>query len=215
MKLSLDDLSQALNWRAAIKKYDKTKSVSREQLNLILEAGRMAPSSSGLEPWKFIIVENPETRAKLQAAAYDQAQVVDATYFLVLAAEIDRQKVLEAAIARVAKSQNLKLDDPSIDGYKNLIHNSTANMNQAKFTEFAKQQVFIALGFMLEAAALAGIDANPMGGFDSEKFDEILNLKSRGLTSAVIMGIGVRDESDGYAKRPKFRKEMSEVVERV
>lgn len=215
MKLSLDDLSQALNWRAAIKKYDKTKSVSNEQLNLILEAGRMAPSSSGLEPWKFIIVENPETRAKLQAAAYGQAQVMDATYFLVLAAEIDRQKVLKAAIARVAKSQNLKLDDPSIDGYKNLVHNSTANMNQAEFTEFAKQQVFIALGFMLEAAALAGIDANPMGGFDSEKFDEILNLKSQSLTSTVIMGIGVRDESDSYTKRPKFRKEMSEVVERV
>lgn len=215
MKLSLDDLNRALNWRAAIKKYDTTKSVSKEQLNLILEAGRMAPSSSGLEPWKFIIVENPETRAKLQAAAYGQAQAMDATYFLVLAAEIDRQKVLKAAIARVAKSQNLKLDDPSIDGYKNLVHNSTANMNQAEFTEFARQQVFIALGFMLEAAALAGIDANPMGGFDSEKFDAILNLKSQNLTSTVIMGIGVRDESDGYTKRPKFRKEMSEVVERV
>lgn len=213
MKLSLDDLSQALNWRAAIKKYDTSKKASKKDLNLILEAGRMAPSSSGLEPWKFIIVENLGTRAKLQAAAYGQAQVMDATYFLVLAAEIDRQKVLEAAIARVAKSQNLKLDDPSIDGYKNLVNNSTANMNQAKFTEFAKQQVFIALGFMLEAAALAGIDVNPMGGFDSEKFDEILNLKSRGLTSTVIMGIGVRDESDGYTKRPKFRKEMSEVVD--
>ena len=176
MKLSLDDLNQALNWRAAIKKYDKTKSVSKEQLNLILEAGRMAPSSVGLEPWKFIIVEDPETRAKLQDAAYGQAQVTD---------------------------------------YKGLVNGATSWMDQQTFTNYAKQQVFIALGFMLEAAALAGIDANPMGGFDSEKFDAILNLKSQNLTSTVIMGIGVRDESDGYTKRPKFRKEMSEVVERV
>ena len=216
MKLSLDDLNQALNWRAAIKKYDRTKSVSKEQLNLILEAGRMAPSSVGLEPWKFIIVEDPETRAKLQDAAYGQAQVTDASYFLVLAAETNQKKVVEAAYTRVAKSAGISnINDPALDGYKGLVHGATSWMDQPTFTNFAKQQVFIALGFMLEAAALAGIDANPMGGFDSEKFDTILNLKSQNLTSTVIMGIGVRDESDGYTKRPKFRKEMSEVVERV
>jgi nitroreductase/dihydropteridine reductase len=215
MSLSLENLQEALNWRAAIKKYDKTKSVSEAQLNLILEAGRMAPSSVGLEPWKFIIIEDPETRAKLQAAAYGQTQVVDASYFVVLVAETNKNEVLESAIARVAKSAGLSADDSSLDGYRGLIQGTTSWMDPIAFANYAKQQVFIALGFMLEAAALAGIDANPMGGFDSEKFDEILNLKSRNLTSTVIMGVGVRDESDGYTKMPKFRKEMSEVVERV
>ena len=208
-------IKSALNWRAAIKKYDTTKKVSEDQLNLILDAGRMAPSSSGLEPWRFIVVENRETRLKLKDAAYGQPQVTDATYFVVLVAETNRDKVLEAAVARVAKSQDLEIDDPALDGYKGLINGSTAQMDQAGFTEFAKQQVFIALGFMLETAALIGVDANPMGGFDHDKFDEILNLSEQGLTSTVIMGVGIRDESDGYLKMPKFRKSFEEAVERV
>lgn len=215
MKISTEELQEALNWRAAIKKYDTTKVASEADLNLILEAGRMAPSSNGLEPWKFLIIEDTKVREQLRSAAHGQPQVTEASYFIVLAAETDKQKVANAAFARVAKSQNLSVDDQSLNGYKASINGMLAGMDKEAFTAFAKNQVFIALGFMLATAALAGIDANPMGGFDSEKFDAILNLKSQNLTSTVIMGIGVRDESDGYTKRPKFRKEMSEVVERV
>lgn len=215
MKLNITDLQKALNWRAAIKKYDTSKRVGKEELNLVLEAGRMAPSSQSLEPWKFIVVKDKETRLKLKDAAYGQPQVTEATYFIVLAAETDKLKVAESAFERVAKSQNISVDDSSLDGYKASINGMLAGMDEDTFKAFTKNQVFIALGFMLEAAALAGIDANPMGGFDSTKFDQILNLKEQNLTSTVIMGIGVRDESDHYLKRPKFRKSLDEVVGRV
>lgn len=215
MKLSSTDLTQALNWRAAIKKYDTTKFVSEDDLNLILEAGRMAPSSNGLEPWKFIVVKDEQARLKLREAAYGQPQVTEATFFLVLAAQIDKDEVAQGTFERVARSQNLKSDDPAIDGYKTSVNGMLSGMDQQVFTAFAKQQVFIALGFMLEAAALAHIDANPMGGFDAQKFDEILNLSQQNLTSTVIMGIGVRDEADGYLQGSKFRKSMGEVVETV
>jgi nitroreductase/dihydropteridine reductase len=215
MQLNLNQIEEALNWRAAIKKYDTSKAATDSDLNLILEAGRMAPSSNGLEPWKFIVVRDEQTRLKLREAAYGQPQVTDATFFLVLAAETDKDAVAQAAFERVAKSQNLKSDDPSLDGFKGMVNGAIGGMDQARFVEFAKQQVFIALGFMLEAAALARIDANPMGGFDHEKFDEILNLKDQNLTSAVIMGIGVRDESDGYLQRPKFRNNLDAIVDYI
>lgn len=214
MKINAKELQQALNWRAAIKKYDTTKAASEDDLNLILDAGRMAPSSNGLEPWKFLIIENTEVRQQLRSATYGQPQVTEATYFIVLAAETDKAKVADAALARVAKSQNLSLDDQSLDGYKASINGMLAGMDNEAFTAFAKNQVFIALGFMLATAALAGIDANPMGGFDSTQFDQILSLSDQNLTSTVIMGVGVRDQADGYLKRPKFRKSLDEVIGR-
>ena len=111
--------------------------------------------------------------------------------------------------------QNLSLDDQSLDGYKASINGMLAGMDSEAFTVFAKNQVFIAFGFMLAAAALAGIDTNPMGGFDPTQFDQILSLSDQNLTSTVIMGVGVRDQADGYLKRPKFRKSLDEVVGRV
>ncbi|HMS32028.1 MAG TPA: NAD(P)H-dependent oxidoreductase [Candidatus Saccharibacteria bacterium] len=215
MKISTEELQEALNWRAAIKKYDTTKVASEADLNLILEAGRMAPSSNGLEPWKFLIIEDTKVREQLRSAAHGQPQVTEASYFIVLAAETDKQKVANAAFARVAKSQNLSVDDQSLNGYKASINGMLAGMDKEAFTAFAKNQVFIALGFMLATAALAGIDANPMGGFDSSQFNKILNLSEQSLTSTVVMGIGVRDQADGYLKRPKFRKSLDEVVGRV
>ncbi len=215
MKISTEELQEALNWRAAIKKYDTTKVASEADLNLILEAGRMAPSSNGLEPWKFLIIEDAKVREQLRLAANGQPQVTEASYFIVLAAETDKTKVAERAFARVAKSQNLSLDDQSLDGYKASINGMLAGMDSEAFTAFAKNQVFIALGFMLATAALAGIDANPMGGFDSAQFNKILSLSDQNLTSTVIMGVGVRDQADGYLKRLKFRKSLDEVVGRV
>lgn len=141
---------------------------------------------------------------------------MDSSYFLVLTAETNHKKVVEAAYTRVAKSAGVSsIEDPALDGYKGLVNRATSWMDQQTLLIMLSSR-FLSLSVLCsEATALAGIDANPMGGFDSEKFDAILNLKSQNLTSTVIMGIGVRDESDGYTKRPKFRKEMSEVVERV
>jgi nitroreductase/dihydropteridine reductase len=205
-------LNEKLNWRYATKKMDPSKKVPQEKLDRILEAVRLAPTSSGLQPFEVIVVTNPEVRAKLKEAGFGQGQITDGTALLVFAAwdnytEARIDGVLELTEAvRGAKSDTLT-------GYFDRLKGMYLPRDEQTNFEHAARQAYIGLGLALTAAAFEEVDATPMEGFDPEKFDEILGLRARGLKSVAILPVGYRAEEGDWLKgAKKVRRPMDEFV---
>ncbi len=205
------NVMDALNWRYATKSFDPAKKVSQTDFEKLLEALRLAPSSFGLQPWKFIVVENPEVRAKLEAQSFGQKPVTEASHYIVLAVD---KNVNEETIARfVAKMAADKGIDPAmLDEYKAMMTGFVSRMDQPQREAWAARQAYIALGFLLLTAAEMEIDTLPMEGFMPSAYDEILGLEAMGLTAKVSCAIGYRSAEDKYASMPKYRFAKSDVV---
>ncbi|ODT48062.1 nitroreductase family protein [Devosia sp. 63-57] len=205
-------LLEKLNWRYATKKMDSSKTVAADKVQRIVEAARLAPTSSGLQPFQVIVVTNPKVRAQLRAAAYDQAQLTDGSAVLVFAAwdnytteRIDHMLALTAA-ERGGSSDAL---DAYYDGLKATYVPRDAKTN----FEHAARQAYIGFGMSIAQAAFEGVDATPMEGFEPAKFDEILGLGALGLRSVCILPLGYRDESgDWLVGLKKVRRSTEDFV---
>ncbi|MDR3519862.1 MAG: NAD(P)H-dependent oxidoreductase [Candidatus Pacebacteria bacterium] len=206
-----EEIIEALNKRYAVKTFDKSKKVSEEDLKTILESGRLAPSSLGLEPWKFIVVKNEELRAKMRAASYDQTKVTDASYLIVVAYRTDSEKLVSEILERTAKIQNRTKEE--LAPLQQMLDGAMSRQEPGK-TSWIKAQGYIALGMMIETASLLNVDNCPMEGFDPAQIDTILGLKEKNLSTATILAIGYRG-LDAYASKPKVRRSYDEVVEVV
>jgi nitroreductase len=205
------EILKALNWRYAVQSFNQQKKVSADDLKTILESGRLAPSSYGFEPWKFIVVENPEIRLRLQEAGYGQAKISEASHLIVLARRTDaRQNMTSERIARTAKTYGQNTED--LEGFRQMLAGSMERQSDEVLDCDMRAQIYIALGVMVATSSLLNIDCAPMGGFDPVKFDEILGLKEKHLTSTLLLALGYRGE-DEAAKRPKVRRQFTEVVE--
>lgn len=208
-------LHEKLNWRYATKKMDAERVVPQEKVDAILKAIQLAPTSSGLQPFEVIVVTNPEVKAKLRAAAYDQAQLTDGSHVLVFAAwdnytaeridavvaEVERQRggPAEALRAYYERLKGMYLPRPAEENY-----------------EHAARQAYIAFGIAVTAAAFEEVDATPMEGFDPAKVDEILGLREKDLRSVTLLPLGYRaTEGDWLAGQKKVRKPLDELVKKV
>ncbi|MDV3252327.1 NAD(P)H-dependent oxidoreductase [Devosia sp. BK] len=205
-------LLEKLNWRYATKKMDASKTVAADKVDRIVEAARLAPTSSGLQPFQVIVVTNPEVRAKLRAAAYDQAQLTDGSAVLVFAAwdnytaeRIDQMLALTVA-ERGASSDTLSAY------YERLKATYVPRDAQTNF-EHAARQAYIGFGMSIAQAAFEGVDATPMEGFDPAQFDEILGLSGQGLRSVCILPLGYRaEEGDWLLGLKKIRRPTENFV---
>lgn len=206
-----EEIIKALKWRYAVKVFDPSKEVSEEDLNTILESGRLAPSSVGLEPWKFIVVENKDLREKIRTASYDQPKVTDASYLIVIATRTDHEKMSSELIERTMKIQGKSEED--LIGLKQMADNFVSSkLGANKINDWFTYQAYIPLGIMMETSALLNIDTCPMEGFDQSKVDEILGLSLKNLTAETILAVGYRGD-DLCATLPKVRREFNDVVE--
>lgn len=204
-------IKQSLEWRYATKKFDANKKVSETDLEVLLQALRLSPSSFGLQPWKFIVVTNPDTRQKLKAASWNQTQITDASHLIVLARQTDMTEAhVSAYISDIAKKRNSTVE--SLEGYKQMMNGFIKAMSPDKKSEWMSRQVYIALGFLMAACAVHSIDACPMEGFDPKAYDDILNLESKGLSTVVLCPVGYRSADDKYASEVKVRYPLSQVV---
>lgn len=210
IKLKVMALIDKLQWRAAIKTFDPTKKLTTEQVNNLLAAVRLSPSGGGLQPYRILVVENPEIKERLRESAHEQAQLSLSSHVLVFAAEtvVDTHFVakyidLIAATRQVPREQ--------LAGFEQSLGNLVGNMNEEQRLTWSAKQAYIALGVLLSAAADMGIDACPMEGFQPGKFDEILGLGKLGLTSVVIAPIGYRADTDVYSKMAKVRRPTEEL----
>lgn len=206
----MDKILNQLNWRYATKKFDTSKKLSNEQLNLIKEALRLSPSSSGIQPWKFVEVKDPELRKKIQEKAWGQPQVVEASNLFVLCTrnEVDEIHV-DKQVQKTADTHGMEKEN--FQGYKEMMMGTLTSKSPEELNIWKRAQVYIALGMALTVAAMAEIDACPMEGFDRAGVDEVLGLKELGLSSAVFLTVGFRSPEDQNATRKKVRFDEEEV----
>lgn len=202
-------LLDQLNKRYATKLFDPAKKIPAIELEKILEAIRLSASSLGLQPYRILIIEDPEVRQKLRKVAWDQPQITDASHLLVFAVDYDFNETdADNYINLVAKTRNTSTE--SLSGYASMVKSSLQQPAE-QLESWLTKQAYIALGFGLVAAAHLGIDSCPMEGFDPAEFDKILNLKELGLKSKVVLALGYRSEEDKYQHLPKVRRPKQEL----
>lgn len=212
--LSPDAVLAQLKWRYATKKFDATKKIAPELWSQLEQAAVLAPSSYGLQPWKFVVVTDPAVRKQLHPVSWNQPQILDASHLVVFAAK--NPPTPADAERHAARTEQVRGMAPgSLDGLKKMIVGFLGGMNDTAAHNWAARQCYLALGVFLSTCALAGVDACPMEGFQGEKYDEVLGLKAKGLGSVVIAAAGYRSADDPYAGLAKSRFEVSDVIERV
>lgn len=212
--LSADDVLAQLKWRYATKKFDPTKKIAPDLWAKLELAAVHAPSSYGLQPWKFVVVTDAAVRAQLLPVSWNQPQIVDASHLIVFAAKNPPTVAdVEAYVAHIARVRGVPAE--GLDGYKQMMLGSLGRMDAAAAHRWAARQTYIALGVFLSAAALAGVDACPMEGFQADKYDEILGLKEKGLAATVIAAAGYRAADDKNAALAKVRFAPDDVVIRI
>ena len=204
-------LLDALQWRYAVKKMNGTK-VPAEKLETIIEATRLAPSGFGLTPYSIIVVEDEETRKKLQPAFYNQSQVVDGSVVIVFAAwNTISEKEIAEYMQEIADQRGVAVD--TLKDFSGAISGSFKNKTPEQARVWADKQAYLALGFSLVAAAAEEVDATPMEGFAPDAVDEILGLKALGLHSAVALTLGFRDAANDYlVNAKKVRRTTDKLV---
>ena len=204
-----EKILNALNWRYATKKFSDRK-VSDEDLKILIESARLAPSSFGLQPFKIFVIANKEIREKIKEAAWNQSQVTDCSHLVVFCA---RKDVDESYIKKYVNliSETRKIPSENLKGFEDMLMGFRKARNDEFISEWCKRQSYISLGFLLETAALMKIDACPMEGFSPEKVDEILGLEE--YTSVAFCALGYRDESDENASMKKVRFDEKDFAE--
>ena len=202
----------ALNWRYATKKMDPTKAVPADTVERILEAARLAPTSSGLQPFVVLLVTNPEVKARLAAACYGQKQVVDASHVLVFAAwdTYTSERITEAYELMAAERGGMT---PGMMTYRDGLLASYPNRPAEGNYHHAAKQAYLALGFSMAAAAMEGVDCTPMEGFDPAAVNEVLGLTAKDLRVATVLPLGYRDAAnDWLANLKKVRRARKDFV---
>ncbi|HBI87687.1 MULTISPECIES: NAD(P)H-dependent oxidoreductase [Sphingobacterium] len=205
-------LLDTLEWRYATKKYDPTKKVAQEDLDKILEAARMAPSSSGLQQFRVIVITNQELKEKIVPVAWGQQIVADSSHLLVFAGW-DRytDERIDKTFDKMNTLRGLPLD--TTDEYKNRLKGQLASFTEEQQAAHAAKQAYIAFGLAIAQAAELGVDATPMEGFSNAELDELLGLDKLGLKSAVMLPLGYRmEEQDWLLKLKKFRLPKEEFL---
>ncbi len=211
----MSELIQKLEWRYAAKKMNPTKAVPQEIVDRILEATRLAASSSGLQPYEVIVVTNKDVRTKIQPIAWNQGQITDGSHLLVFAAwdnyTVERINMMFDLVNAQRGTTN-----EGWENYRKMLLSTYPQRDAEVNFNHAARQAYIGLGTALIAAAEEQVDSTPMEGFDPIALDEILGLKVRGLRSVVILPLGYRaDEGDWLVNLKKVRRAREDFVTEV
>lgn len=204
-------LIDALNWRYATKKMNG-KAVPQDKVDQILEAARLAPTSSGLQPYKIIVVTNPALKQTLLPHTSNQAQVVDCSHLLVFAAwDNYTEDRINGVFAYTHKERGTPPE--STADYQKMLNNAYVPRTAEVNFQHAARQAYIGFGIAIAQAALLEVDATPMEGFDAAKYDEVLGLTEKGLKSVTVLPLGYRDENgDWLVNLKKVRQASSDFI---
>ncbi|WP_412470697.1 NAD(P)H-dependent oxidoreductase [Halobacteriovorax sp. RT-2-4] len=206
-----EEIIKALNWRYATKVFDKTKKISDEDLHVLNESLRLAASSFGLQPWKFILVNDEATRQKLREHSWGQSQVTDASHYVVLTylTELDEEYV-EKFVQSIAEQRNVERE--SLQGYFDVMKAALIDGPRSKtIPEWSQRQTYIAMGQLLMTAAIQGIDTCAIEGIVPEEYDKILGLEGTKYKTLGTVALGYRSDEDKYKDLEKVRFSFDEV----
>ncbi len=210
--LKTNELLEALDWRYATKVFDHTRRIPVDTWRALEQALVLTPTSYGLQPYQFLVINNPATRAELLPHSWGQKQVVDASHFVVFTAKTSMTEAdVNKLIARISSVRGVPAE--SMTPYWNMMISDVVNGPRGKIAhEWATRQTYIALGNLMTCAAVLGVDACPMEGFVPAEYNRILNLNGSGYAAVVACALGYRSPDDKYAKLAKVRYETSEIV---
>ena len=198
-------LLENLKWRYATKKFDSSKNISDADLERLKEAIQLSVSSYGLQLYKVLVIKDQKLRKQLKEASWNQAQITDASHLFIFCNYTERsEKHIDEYIQATAKIQGSPLD--KLSAYGDFIKGSLSQKTYSEWISWSEKQTYLALSNLLMACAELKIDACPMEGFESDKYNEILGLKEKGLNAAVIAPVGFRSEEDHTQFRKKVRK---------
>ncbi|KOY50516.1 NAD(P)H-dependent oxidoreductase [Polaribacter dokdonensis] len=202
---------ESLKWRYAVKKFDNHKLLSKEQINILKEAFNLTATSYGLQPLKLLVISNKEIQKELVAHSWNQPQVLEASHLLVICIPKTYLKnEVEAYFDLVQKIRNTPIE--IIKPFKEFLTAEIDKKSQEELLSWNKNQAYLALGNLLTVCALEKIDACPMEGFIPEKYDEVLGLSEKNLTSTLVLPVGFRANDDYMKDLKKVRKNIEDVV---
>ena len=213
--LSPEQTLKQLNWRYATKKFDPSQKIDEATWKTLEQSLVLSPSSFGLQPWQFFVIRNPEVRQKLVEASWGQKPVVDASHLVVFTIKKDLDSdYVDRYIKRMAEVQQVPIK--KLDGFSNMVK---GYLKEPPFpldiNKWAAKQVYLALGIFLNCAAMMEIDTLPMEGFIPSKYDEILDLTSKGYSAVVLCCAGYRADDDQHQDDPKVRFPTENVVQYI
>ncbi len=209
--ISPDILLQQLQWRYATKQFDPAREIPSETWSSIEDSLALTPSSFGLQPWHFIVIKDQATKEALLPHSWNQVQVTECSHFVVLAAKTEmNDSEIDRFLARTVELRGGDIAD--LAGYRDMMSGFVNQMDEAARLQWAKLQTYIALGQLMTSAATLGIDACPMEGIVPGKYDDILKLSEKGLTTSVACALGYRSSDDKYASLAKVRFEKADLI---
>ncbi|MCC2605745.1 NAD(P)H-dependent oxidoreductase [Planctobacterium marinum] len=196
-----------LEWRYAVREFSD-EVIPQEDIDELVEAVRLTPSSYGLQPYKLLVIKDQSIKSKLLAFSMGQTKARDCSHLFVFASQMNiNDEYIDTHFQLTEKIRQLQ--EGTTNGFKQHVKDAILGMSENDRKHWADQQAFIALGNLLTVAATKRIDACPMGGFEAEGYDKILNLKEKGLRSVVICTLGYRSNADTSALSPKVREPLN------
>ncbi|RAJ04001.1 nitroreductase [Chitinophaga skermanii] len=211
-----NNILDQLTWRYATKKFDSERKIDEAQLDRILKATNLSASSYGLQPYKVLVIQDPAIREQLKAVSWNQSQITDASHLIVFARVDDlNDSHVDAFVHNIAVTRGVP--ESALEQYAGLMKGKVGHLNatEGATAEWTGKQAYLALGTLLTASAVEGIDACPMEGFDPAQYDEILGLKDKNLRTVVIAAVGYRAADDAFQHMKKVRKPLEEFIEFV
>ncbi|MFO7745999.1 MAG: NAD(P)H-dependent oxidoreductase [Psychroflexus sp.] len=201
----------ALEWRYATKKFDDSKSIDSNKIELLKKGFNLTPTSYGLQPLRLVIVKNQDLKNKLFEHSYNQIQVKTASHVLVICIE---NTVDEEFINHNFELQKeiREAEDEIVKPFRDFLIKDFTNRNDQQIKAWGVNQAYLAMGNLLTICAAEKIDACPMEGFESHAYDDILNLKEKGISSALVLPIGYRAKDDKFADFKKVRRPQEETI---
>ncbi|WP_416443614.1 NAD(P)H-dependent oxidoreductase [Leeuwenhoekiella sp. A16] len=210
----MNNYIEALKWRYATKKFDSSKKVAAEDLNILKEAMQLSASSYGLQPYKIFVIEDQEIRKQLQPAAYGQSQIVDASHLIVIANKADfDENLVDSYVDEISKVRGI--EPAQLSGMADYMKKNVVDLAVEMKAQWTAKQSYIVLGNLLAAAAQLKIDTCPMEGFDAKKFNEILGLANNDYNASVIVALGYRSIDDATQHLPKVRRPKEVLFETI
>jgi len=206
------NIIEKLGWRYATKKFNSGLNVSDSKMDILKQAIQFAPTSYGLQPFQVVFVKNPEVREKLKSASWGQSQITDSSVLAVFTRKKDiNESEVDSFIENIMNTRGVPKE--MLTQYEAMMKGTIKSLDENQKSSWIDKQIYIALGFLLNTAAVIDVDACPMEGFDRAQYDEILGLND--TTSVVVCALGYRDETDDYQNYKKVRKTQDELFVNV
>lgn len=205
------DIIKQLQWRYATKKFDNTKIIDNNKIDILLESFNLTATSYGLQPVKLVVIKNKALQEQLVPLSMNQQQIGQASHVLVICIETTINKIfIENYFSRVKALRNTP--EEVLTSFKNFLIEDFENKEQLEIEAWATKQAYLTLGNLLTVCAIEEIDSCPMEGFIPSKYDEILNLEEKGLKSVLVLPIGYRAEDDLFSELKKVRKPITDSI---